>query len=486
MKEKITVAMLFALITAPYAKDKLKARFRPLFAKFGESSATKIRIVSGPRDVKMRNGRVPGKCWSAVSGDHRFKLTIQEGTGVKLEQLVKRLEKLPPIYMRACTAVSDPTEDGIAVYASLGGARAHGGKSYINLVPHADALVIAHEAGHTLEQVARQANMDILEMWKSAVEADKISVSDYGDHANHEDIAEFAQVYAVCLGGGADHLAALKKLSPARYALWDRILRTEYKQEMTLDLGGGVTMAFVLVPAGTYMMGGRKKVEEVMEAFQLSEAFKEYLGNEYPRHRVRITHSFYLGKHEVTQAQWRAVMGTQPSFCKSDAHPVESVSWQDCRAFMEKLNRRFGREGVTFGLPTEAQWEHACRAGTSTWFSFGDDQALLDAHAWYGRNSGKKLQPVGRKKPNPWGLHDMLGNVTEWCEDRYDADYYKNSPEVDPPGPSKGASRVLRGGSFYDDTPDYFRSSDRYHDHPEYRYYRYGFRVAAAIAPFMK
>jgi hypothetical protein len=127
--------------------------------------------------------------------------------------------------MRACAAVSDEGEDGIAVYAELGGASAHGGQGYINIVPRADALVIAHESGHTLEQVARAADAKILDMWEEAIKADKVSVSDYGDHVRHEDLAEFAQVYAVCLGAGPEHLAALKGLSPARLALWEKILK---------------------------------------------------------------------------------------------------------------------------------------------------------------------------------------------------------------------------------------------------------------------
>jgi len=124
-------------------------------------------------------------------------------------------------------AVSDEGEDGIAIYAYLGGARAHGGQGYINLVPHADALVIAHEAGHTLEQVARKSDPKLLEKWQEAINADKISISDYGDHAHSEDLAEFAQVYAVCMGAGPEHLATLKKLSPARFALWEKILQPE-------------------------------------------------------------------------------------------------------------------------------------------------------------------------------------------------------------------------------------------------------------------
>jgi len=226
---KISAIMILTLAVAAEAtaKDKVTAHFRPLYEKFGQNSTTKVEVLSGPKDVKMRNGGVAGRRWIAKCGKYRFKLTIQDSTGVKLDQLVQRLQKLPGPYMRACTAVSDEGEDGIAIYANLGGARAHGGKGYINLVPHADALVIAHEAGHTLEQVARESDPKILGKWKEAINADKISISDYGDHVHHEDLAEFAQVYAVCLGAGPEHVAALKKLSPARFALWEKILGPE-------------------------------------------------------------------------------------------------------------------------------------------------------------------------------------------------------------------------------------------------------------------
>ncbi len=226
METKILAILIVAiLVVAPAtAEDKLKTQFKPIYPKFGQSSTTKVKVVSGPVDVKMRNGRVAGKQWVATSGEYRFKLTIEESTGAKLEQLVARLEKLPSSYIRACEAVSDEGEDGIAIYANLGGARAHGGAGYINLVPHADALVIAHEVGHTLEQVARKLDSKILDTWEEAIKADKISVSDYGDKVRHEDLAEFAQVYAVCLDAGREHLAKLRKLSPRRFALWAKIL----------------------------------------------------------------------------------------------------------------------------------------------------------------------------------------------------------------------------------------------------------------------
>lgn len=218
------VMLSFVVATAANARDKVTARFRPFYEKFGQSSMTKVEVVSGPEDVKMRNGGVAGKRWIATSGEYRFKLTIENSTGVRLDQLVQRVEKLPSSYVKACVAVSDEGEDGIAIYASLGGARAHGGKGYINLIPRADALVIAHEVGHTLEQVARESDPKILDAWQEAIMADKISISDYGDHAHTEDLAEFAQVYAVCLGASPEQLAMLRKLSPARFALWEKIL----------------------------------------------------------------------------------------------------------------------------------------------------------------------------------------------------------------------------------------------------------------------
>ncbi|MBL7133413.1 MAG: PQQ-binding-like beta-propeller repeat protein [Phycisphaerae bacterium] len=225
--KKIIVAVIVALAVAPQArgeKKKLFEQFRGLFGKFGQNSTTKVKVVSGPTDVKMRNGRVAGKRWLATCGEFRFKITIQDSTGVKPEQVVQRLEKLPMSYMKACQVVSDPTEDGIAVYANLGGAAAHGGQSYINIVPNANALVIAHEAGHTLEQYARSSDPRILDRWGDAIKADKVSVSNYGDKVRHEDLGEFARVYAVCLSAGAEPLAELKKLSPARFALWEEIL----------------------------------------------------------------------------------------------------------------------------------------------------------------------------------------------------------------------------------------------------------------------
>ena len=209
-----------------------------------------------------------------------------------------------------------------------------------------------------------------------------------------------------------------------------------------IDLGGGVTMKMVYIPPGSFMMGS-----------------EEY-GDEKPVHRVTITRGFYMGIHEVTQAQWRAVMGNNPAKFKGDHRPVETVSWNDCQEFIGKLNAR-GSEH--FRLPTEAEWEYACRGGTTTKYYWG--QSSPDAYAWYRSNSSGQTHPVSQKQPNAFGLYDMSGNVYEWCQDWYKKDYYGESPSTDPGGPTSAVSRVLRGGSCGGVDLD-FRSANRNHLHP--------------------
>ena len=196
-------------------------------------------------------------------------------------------------------------------------------------------------------------------------------------------------------------------------------------KELAVDLGGGVKMEMVLVPAGEFTMGG---------------------DNEKPVHKVTITKPFYLGKYEVTQEQWEAVMGNNPSRFKGPKNPVESISWDNCQQFLVKLNAKSGGQGGKFVLPTEAQWEYACRAGSTGKFCFGDDEKQLGEYAWYAVNSEHKTHPVGGKRPNTFGLHDMHGNVWEWCQDWYGA--YGAKAVDDPSGPTRGSFRVFRGGSW--------------------------------------
>ena len=160
---------------------------------------------------------------------------------------------------------------------------------------------------------------------------------------------------------------------------------------------------------------------------------------------VTITRPFYIGVHPVTQAQYREVTGVSPSNFKGDSNPVESVSWLAAEEFCGAMSAHTGR---SVRLPTEAEWEYACRAGTTTRYSFGDDEAMLGRYTWFKDNSGGKTHPVGQKQSNPWGLHDMHGNVCDWCSDWY-ADSYANAGDVDPQGPGSGTARVMRGGDWY-------------------------------------
>jgi formylglycine-generating enzyme required for sulfatase activity/sugar lactone lactonase YvrE len=214
---------------------------------------------------------------------------------------------------------------------------------------------------------------------------------------------------------------------------------------LTAALPGGVTMEFVWIEPGTFLMGS-------------PESEPGRAADEGPQHEVTISQGFYLGKFEVTQGQWEAVMGTrpwlgdaQPSYVKDEpSHPAVTVDWSDWQEFIRRLNEAEGAE--VYRLPTEAEWEYACRAGTTTRWSFGDDENQLGNYAWYNANAwdvGEQYaHAVGTKLPNPWGVHDMHGNVQEWVQDWYASDYYRNSPGVDPQGPATGLGHFVRGGGF--------------------------------------
>ena len=212
----------------------------------------------------------------------------------------------------------------------------------------------------------------------------------------------------------------------------------------TENLPNGITLEMVNLPAGEFLMGSPDSDSDASD-------------DEKPPHQVKVN-SFAIGKYPVTQAQYQAVMGTNPSrFKNNPQNPVENVSWNDAQAFCQKLSQITGK---TYRLPTEAEWEYACRAGTTTRFYFGDDANQLEDYAWYGGNSQKTTHPVGQKKPNAWGLYDMSGNVWEWCEDNWH-DNYKNAPRDGSAWLIKdNYFQILRGGSWFID-PLYCRSAYR-------------------------
>ena len=222
-----------------------------------------------------------------------------------------------------------------------------------------------------------------------------------------------------------------------------------------------IGMEFVEIPAGKFTMGGDPVAEQADE-------------NERPRHEVIFEHPFYLGRFQVTQAQWGRIMETDPSQFKGPDRPVEHVSHSDALEFIARLDDR--EEGSCF-LPTEAQWEYAARAGSSSAYCFGPERMKLDEYAWYKANSDGETNPVGMLKPNAWGLHDMHGNVHEWCADWFDRNYYAKRVAKDPKGPETGLARVLRGGDWGSDHW-YCRCAIRSLSSPDRRSPRVGFRVA--------
>jgi formylglycine-generating enzyme required for sulfatase activity len=229
------------------------------------------------------------------------------------------------------------------------------------------------------------------------------------------------------------------------------------------DFTNSIGMRLKLIAAGTFMMGSPPSEPDRAD-------------NE-TQHRVRISKPFYLGVYEVTQGQYEKLMEANPSNFKGDNNPVEQVSWEDAALFCRELSARPEEQaaGRVYRLPTEAEWEYACRAGTTTAYSFGDDRSQLRNFAWYEVNAERRHHPVGQKKPNPWGLYDMHGNVWEWCQDWY-GDYPSGST-TDPTGAASGSNRVYRGGG-WGYGAGYCRSAHRYRLYPSYRVSNFGFRVA--------
>ena len=228
---------------------------------------------------------------------------------------------------------------------------------------------------------------------------------------------------------------------------------------ISIPVKDGINIEMVKVEAGTFMMGATPEMEKPNS-------------DEKPVHQVTLTNDYYMGKYEVPQALWEAVMGSNPSKYKGDNLPVEKVSWNDCQEFISKLNSLTGRK---FRLPTEAEWEYAARGGKrSRGYQYSGNSNISDV-AWYDGNSGSKTHPVGTKQANELGIYDMSGNVYEWCLDWYGS--YSSSSQTNPTGADSGSKRVYRGGSWYDYAWS-CRLSNRYFNTPDFRIDDLGLRLA--------
>jgi len=235
--------------------------------------------------------------------------------------------------------------------------------------------------------------------------------------------------------------------------------------KMPDTLMNSIGIEFVLVPSGSFRMGGAKELEQAED-------------HEIPRHVVKFSKAFFMGKYEVTQAQWSEMMNNNPSAFKDGIRPVERVSWNDVQAFIQKLNTK--EETNKYRLPTEAEWEYAARADSEDSYTFGCDVSILSQYAWYRNNSGGEIHPVGELKPNAWGLYDMHGNVHEWCQDWFDRKYYSQSPTNAPLGPSLGLAKTLRGGDWGSEDW-YCRCASRSLSSPDRRSNRLGFRLMMLV-----
>jgi serine/threonine-protein kinase len=363
------------------------------------------------------------------------------------------------------------------------------------------------------ETIKSNVDVETSEFWKKLLPGDRPALVKYGIVAGA--VVAFFSILGllyVLVGGGdkgaAPTNAEAKKspvggllspdAPPPAVAPFDLDQANKHQQawaeylgvpvERDFDLPGGVKLTMLLIPPGEFLMGSRAEEQErfLQEAKALSGSFARkainHIPSEVPQHRVRITRPFYLGKYEVTQAQWEAVMDNNPSrFKHKSSRPVEEVSWDDCQLLLEKLNELHEQEAMKFVLPTEAQWEYACRAGTTTFWHFGDNEVVLEDHAWVATNADSMTHPVGQLKPNPWGLYDVYGNVWEWCADSYGKDYYTYSSPNDPTGPTGHTTRVFRGGAWCV-TSVGCRAAHRSSHSPHFHSERLGFRLASVLA----
>jgi len=306
-----------------------------------------------------------------------------------------------------------------------------------------------------------------------------------------------------------------RELPGLAIAPFDEAQANRHQREWAEYLGvpvqttNSIGMKMILIPPGEFQMGSSQEEIDQLVTVSTEEGWQRYVRSQGPRHRVRLTRPFYLAVYEVTQEEYEQVEGANPSHFSSagdgkdkvagrptSRHPVETVSWLQAVKFCNKLSVREKRrpcyviegdnvtvvEGDGYRLPTEAEWEYACWAGSAGKYCFGDSASELGQYAWCGENSAEMTHPVGEKVRNGFGLYDIHGNVCEWCLDWHDEDYYAGSPTDDPTGPPTGRDRVFRGGSWAKGDP-HCRAAFRQGGGPRFRWYHLGFRVVSVISP---
>lgn len=244
----------------------------------------------------------------------------------------------------------------------------------------------------------------------------------------------------------------------------DEPIRKEHEEaankNTVISIKNSIGMEFVLIPSCEFQRNSYERSDEI------------------PINKVSISKPFYLGKYPVTQKEWKAVMGNNPSCFEGDDRPVECVSWNDVQEFVNSLNKKEGTD--KYRLPSEAEWEYACRADTATRYSFGDADSELGEYAWYYRNSEHQTHRVGQKKPNPWRLYDMHGNVWEWCHEGYYSIHELALADANAWVAGSISGLVLRGGSWVN-YPKKCRSAYRITFHPNYGHYSLGFRLLRSV-----
>lgn len=431
-----------------------------------------VGVAGGVKDVKLGDVAVASKVYgyeSGKAGDNFYPRPEAFTPDYKLISRAKAEARKDDWLQRLGAPVPDPHPSVFVKPIAAGAKVLNSTRSEVyNFIKsnYGDTLAVEME-GYGFFRAAH-ANSHVGALVIRGI-SDLISKKEKADKAGFQEIASLhasAFAFEILAKTYIEPDGSKKQKTLEKTYVLDKMIRNTEANKLSAELYLSRTfssfstgMEFVLIPAGEFMMGSPD-----------SEVGR--YDSEGPTHKVTIKTSFYIGKYPVTQRQWKNIMGNNPSRFKGDDRPVEYVSWDDAKEFIKKLNETEGTD--KYRLPFEAEWEYACRAGTTTRFYFGDDDSNLNDYAWYNVNSGNETSSVGQKKPNPWGLYDMHGNIWEWVQDRWH-DNYKGAPS-DGSSWEDLSSRVSRGGGWRDSAAS-CRSAVRYDRAPGNRVTHLGFRL---------